>query len=114
MRYRLVLVMLVALAPQSIAEAQAPESDQHAPMAPRFIDRVSGVTLDQAIEQALGQEPGLRAARADIDVARGMSAQAALRPNPTVTFAQLTEPRGTDAQTRIDVEWPLDLFRKAG
>jgi cobalt-zinc-cadmium efflux system outer membrane protein len=110
----MVILMLVALAPQPTVGAQTPESDQHAPMAPAFIDRVDGLTLDQAIEQALGQEPELRAARADIDVARGMSEQAALRPNPTVTFAQLTEPGGTDAQTRIDVEWPLDLFRKTG
>src|SRR4029453_17614958 len=56
----------------------------------------------------------LRAARADVEVARGLSAQAALKPNPTVTFGQLTEPAGTDAQTRIDVQWPRDLFRKTG
>jgi cobalt-zinc-cadmium efflux system outer membrane protein len=29
-------------------------------------------------------------------------------------FAQQEEPAGTDNQTRIEVQWPLDLFRKAG
>lgn len=114
MTRRLIILMLMALVPDPIAGAQTPQSDPHAPMAQRFVDRVNGLTLDQAIDQALGEEPGLRAARADIDVARGLSAQAALRPNPTVTFGQLTEPRGTDAQTRIDVQWPLDLFRRTG
>jgi len=114
MRRELVIFMLVTLAPPTIAEAQTPQGDRQTPMAPRFVDRVNGVTLDQAIQQALGQEPGLRAARADIDVARGLSVQAALKPNPTVTFSQLTEPAGTDAQTRVDVQWPLDLFRKTG
>jgi cobalt-zinc-cadmium efflux system outer membrane protein len=105
--------MFVPFASQAIAEAQTPQSDRP-PMAARFVDRVHGRTLDQAIQQALEQEPGLRAARAEIDVARGSRAQAALKPNPTVTFTQLTEPAGTDAQTRVDVQWPLDLFRKTG
>ena len=114
MRRRLVIVMFATLACQAVAEAQTRQSEQHEPMALRFVDLVNGLTLEQAIQQTLEREPGLRAARADVDVARGMSAQAALKPNPTVTFAQLTEPAGTDAQTRVDLEWPLDLFRKTG
>ena len=73
MRPRLVIAMFVVLAAHTTAEAQAPQSGEREPMASRFVDRVNGLTLDQAIEQALGQEPGLRAARAEIDVARGMS-----------------------------------------
>ena len=114
MRRRLVIGMVVVLVSYTTAEARASQSDRHEPMASRFVDHVNGLTLEQAIERALQQEPGLRAARAEVDVARGMSTQAALRPNPRVTFSQLTEPGGTDAQTRIDVEWPLDLFRKTG
>ena len=114
MRLRLVIVMSLTFATHAIAEAQTPPPDRHEPMAPRFVDRLDGLTLEQAIQQAVEREPGLRAARADVDVARGMSVQAALKPNPTVTFAQLTEPASTDAQTRVDVEWPLDLFRKTG
>jgi cobalt-zinc-cadmium efflux system outer membrane protein len=114
MRRRLAIVMSVTLAIPAVAEAQTAQSDQHEAMAYRFVDPVNGLTLEQAIRQALDREPGLRAARADVGVARGMSAQAALRPNPTVTYEQFTEPAGTDAQTRVDVQWPLDLFRRTG
>lgn len=53
MRRRLVMVMFVVLASHTTAEAQAPQSDQHEPIASRFVDRVNGLTLEQAIERAL-------------------------------------------------------------
>jgi cobalt-zinc-cadmium efflux system outer membrane protein len=109
-----IIVMFVLLASQSIAEAQAPHTEPQEPMMASFVDPVNGLTLEQAIQQALDREPGLRAARTEIEVARGASTQAALRPNPTVTFSHLSEPAGTDAQTRVEVQWPLDLFRKTG
>ena len=80
------------------------------------MDPVSGLgRSSRAIAQALEHEPSLRGARTDIDVARGMRVQAGLRPNPTVSFYAAG---GTMAarirQTRIEVAWPLDLFRQAG
>jgi len=110
----LVTFMIAALGTTSLASAQTRPTDPHAPMAARFLDPINGLTLDQAISLALEQEPGLRAARTDIDVARGMAMQSSLKPNPTVSFTQQTEPGGTDAQTRVEVQWPLDLFRKTG
>lgn len=74
----------------------------------------TGLTLEQAITQAIQGEPDLRAERSKVDAARGMRVQAGLRPNPAITVAQQFEPAGTDRQTRIDVQWPLDLFRKTG
>lgn len=115
MRRQLAILAVVAgVTPGGAASAQTIQVERHAPAAARFLDPVSGVTLAQAIAQAAEREPGLRAVRSDIDVARGMRLQAGLRPNPTISFAQQTEPAGTDAQTRIDVQWPLDLFRKTG
>ena len=73
-----------------------------------------GLTLDEAIARALEREPSLRAARAQIDVAQGARAQAELRPNPSVSFSQQKEPGGTDNQTRVELQWPLDLYRKTG
>ena len=52
--------------------------------------------------------------RTQIDVAQGARAQAELRPNPSISFAQQQEPGGTDNQTRVELQWPLDLYRKAG
>ena len=83
-------------------------------LAPRYLDAVAGITLRDAIERALEHEPSIRAARTPKDVAQGMRVQAALRPNPTVSFMQQEEPAGTDNQTRVEVQWPLDLFRKPG
>ena len=114
MSRRPLLIMMLAALAASPASAQTGQTDEHAAMAQRFVDPVNGLTLDQAIARAVEQEPGLRATRSGVDIARGMQQQAGLRPNPTVTFSQLTEPAGTDAQTRVDFNWPLDLFRKDG
>lgn len=114
MRRHLPSLTLVICVFASLSATAQTHTDQHAPMAARFLDPVNGVTLDEAIAQALQHEPSLRAARADVEVARGMRMQAELKPNPTVSFAQQVEPTGTDVQTRVDVQWPLDLFRKSG
>lgn len=79
-----------------------------------YVDPVNGLTLDDAIARALAQEPSLRASRSQVDVTRGLREQAGLRPNPAVSFFQQQEPSGSDNQTRIELQWPLDLYRKAG
>jgi outer membrane protein, heavy metal efflux system len=82
--------------------------------APQYIDEQNGITLEVAISRALEREPSLRAVRADVAVARGVRQQAGLRPNPTLSFERREEPTGTDNQTAVTVEWPLDLFRQHG
>ena len=77
-----------------------------------FIDAVNGLSLDEAIARGMAQEPSLRAARTAIDVARGMRQQAGLRRNPSLSAEFRGEPSGTDNQTMVTLEWPLDLFRK--
>jgi cobalt-zinc-cadmium efflux system outer membrane protein len=79
-----------------------------------YIDPVNGLTLDDAVARALEREPGLRASRAQVEVVRGLQAQASLHPNPSISFSQQEEPAGTDNQTRVEIQWPLDLFRKSG
>jgi cobalt-zinc-cadmium efflux system outer membrane protein len=68
--------------------------------------------LDQAIAEALRAEPGLAAARAERDAARADTQQAALRPNPELSFEQREQTGGPDRQTAIGVELPLELFRR--
>jgi len=104
---KLGLVMVATLV-STAAAAQPPAS----PSAARHVDPVNGLSLDQAIARALEQEPSLRAARSQIDVARGMREQSSLRPNPTVSFERREEPQGPDNQTMLSLEWPLDLFRR--
>ncbi|HEU4687315.1 MAG TPA: TolC family protein [Vicinamibacterales bacterium] len=79
-----------------------------------FLDAVNGLSLDEAIARGLAQEPSLRAARTAIDVARGTRLQAGLRKNPSLSAEFRGEPSGTDNQTMVNVEWPLDLFRREG
>lgn len=82
--------------------------------AAHYIDQQTGMSLDAAISRALEHEPSLRAVRAEVAVARGLRQQAARRPNPTLSFERRDEPAGSDAQTSVGVELPLDLFRKRG
>jgi cobalt-zinc-cadmium efflux system outer membrane protein len=103
---------IVGLGTTAYAQTSPPNEAQG--LASRYVDSVGGLDLDRAIARALEHEPSVRAVRADVDAARGMRIQAGLRPNPTISFSQLEEPAGMDNQTRVEVVWPLDLFRKTG
>jgi cobalt-zinc-cadmium efflux system outer membrane protein len=76
------------------------------------IDPVSGLTIEAAVAEALRAEPALAAARAEIDAARGDRRQAALRPNPEVMVEQREQVGGTDRQSSVSIELPLDVFRR--
>ena len=68
MTTRIVLsVLIAALMTEVSAVAQAPIS---APAAKQYVDPVNGLSLEQAVARAFEQEPSLRAARSEIDVAR--------------------------------------------
>ena len=82
------------------------------PLASPFVDPANGVSLEQAIARAIEQEPSLRAARSQVEVAQGTKLQASLRPNPSFSVEQREEPGGTDSLTTVGVQWPLDLFRR--
>jgi cobalt-zinc-cadmium efflux system outer membrane protein len=94
--------------------AQSGAQNPREPLAPQYVDTEAGITLAEATTRALAQEPTLRATRTEVDVARGAQLQSGTHPNPTVSFMQQMEPGGTDSQTRIELQWPLDLFRKTG
>lgn len=87
---------------------------QEVPAASRYLDAAAGLSVDRAVALAIAEEPSLQALRLDVEAARAARLQAGRRPNPSVAFEQRTEPRGTDAQTAVMVEWPLDLFRTDG
>jgi outer membrane protein, heavy metal efflux system len=93
--------------------AAAGGQETPASLTTQYIDERAGMTLDAAIGRAREHEPSLRAVRADIEVARGMRQQADLRPNPTLSVERREEPAGTDHQTSVGVQWPLDLFRRS-
>lgn len=114
MTNRVAIAIVLAGLLGSAVRAQVVPATQHEQLAPKFVDLDRGLTLDEAIVRALEHEPSVRAARTDIEAARGMRVQAGLRPNPTVSFTRQEEPTSTDNETGIAVQWPLDLFRKRG
>jgi cobalt-zinc-cadmium efflux system outer membrane protein len=104
-----IMVGAVMLAAPARGQETAPSA-----LASQYVDERAGLGLDMAIARALEREPLLRAARSDIEAARGLQQQAGLFPNPTLTFERRDEPSGTDSLTSIGIQWPLDLFRRAG
>ena len=92
---RIALSVLIATLLTSVStSAQSPGGQ--APLAGRFVDPANGLSLEQAIARAIEQEPSLRAARSQVEVAQGAKSQASLRPNPSVSFEWRDEPGGTD------------------
>ncbi len=112
MNTRVMVALLALWVLPHAAAAQAVGPPQ--PATEGFLDPVNGLSLDQAITGALAQEPSLRAARTTVDVARGMQVQAGLRKNLSLSGELRGEPAGSDNQTMLSVEWPLDLFRRQG
>ena len=112
MTRRIALSVLIATLLTVSSSAQSPDGQSR--LAGRFVDPASGLSLEQAIALAIAQEPSLRAARGQVEVAQGGKIQASLRPNPSVSFERREEPGGTDNLTTVGVEWPLDLFRRDG
>ena len=68
-------------------------------------------TMEQLVATALERSPEIRAARTAMSAAGGQLTQAGLRPNPTFVGSQMLM-TGAQHQTLLEVEWPLDLFRR--
>jgi len=68
--------------------------------------------VEQLVATALERSPEIRAARTTITAAGGEVTQAGLRPNPTFTASQMLM-TGSQHQSLFEVDWPLDLSRRA-
>src|ERR1044071_4246159 len=67
------------------------------------------VTVDELVTRALADNLELRAARAEIDAARGRLRQAGLRPNPTPQLAGQQNVAGPDNNVMVGVTVPPRL-----
>jgi len=115
MRHKVMIMTGVAIllaAARGAAQTPPPPVQIAPPLSAGYMDAASGLSLEDAVALALQQEPSMRAARTDVDAAVARRRQAALRANPTATFERRTEPGGTDNQTSIGVQLPLELFRR--
>jgi outer membrane protein, heavy metal efflux system len=96
----LVLVLGVARVQLSVAEGQ---------------ESAGVLTVDAVVTQALSENPELKAARAEVEAARGRLLQAGLRPNPMLDVSAQQNVTGPDNNLTVGVTLPLDLNgRKAG
>lgn len=96
-----------------LTPATAAQEAVRSAMAERFVDTENGLSLEDALRQAVDRVPALRSARTDVDAAQGRKLQATLRPNPILSVESRQEPTGTDNQTMAQVQWPLELFRRS-
>lgn len=76
---------------------------------PRYFDPANGMTADQAVIYALSHNAELLAARSEIEAARALVRQAALRPNPSVDFERKEQLGGSDNTSMVAGMWPLEL-----
>jgi cobalt-zinc-cadmium efflux system outer membrane protein len=68
--------------------------------------------IDELIMRALADNLELRAARAEVDAARGRLRQAGLRPNPMLDLGAQQNVTGPDNNITAGVTLPLDLNRR--
>lgn len=76
---------------------------------PRYFDPANGMTADQAVIYALSHNAELLAARSEVEAARALVRQAALRPNPSVEFERKEQLSGSDNTSMVAGMWPLEL-----
>lgn len=98
----LLLVLLLGIATVRPAGAQG-------------LGRPGASTIDELVARALEENLDLRAARAEIEAARGRLLQAGLRPNPMLDIGAQHSVTGPDNNLNAGVTLPLDVNgRKAG
>jgi cobalt-zinc-cadmium efflux system outer membrane protein len=74
--------------------------------------RTGEYTIDELIMRALADNLELRAARAEVDAARGRLRQAALRPNPMLDLGAQQSVSGPDNNITVGMTLPLELNRR--
>jgi len=74
------------------------------------------LTVDELVVRALDLNPELRAARTEVDAAKGRLRQAGFRPNPMLDLngSRNLIPAMTDNSQSIGITWPLDLGGRRG
>jgi cobalt-zinc-cadmium efflux system outer membrane protein len=75
----------------------------------RYADQQAGVTVDQAVADALEHNGELLAARQEIDAASALVRQAALRANPKLDASLAKTVTGADNNITVNGMLPLEL-----
>lgn len=75
----------------------------------RYFDQKVGLSADEAVIYAVAHNGELAAVRYEIEAARGLVAQASLRPNPQLEIERKEQINGPDNDTMVSAMFPLEL-----
>ena len=75
----------------------------------RYVDSISGMSADEAVAYALAHNGELLASRQEIEAARALVRQAALRSNPTLQASGTRQVNGRDNSVLVEVMLRLDF-----
>lgn len=104
------LVVLSVVQMRAVAQTAPRITSQPAGASlPRYFDPANGMTAEQAVVYALSHNAELLAARSEVEAARALVRQAALRPNPSVDFERKEQLGGSDNTSMVAGMWPLEL-----
>jgi cobalt-zinc-cadmium efflux system outer membrane protein len=110
----LAFVLLVSLpASSTLGQEELPATNPTQSLS-RYFDARTGMTADDAVAYALSNNPELLAVRKEIDAARALVKQAALRANPMVDVEHKQQLNGSDNQTMVGGTLPLELGGRRG
>ncbi len=110
----LAFVLLVSLpASSTLGQEERPATNPTQSLS-RYFDARTGMTADDAVAYALSNNPELLAVRKEIDAARALVKQAALRANPMVDVEHKQQLNGSDNETMVGGTLPLELGGRRG
>jgi len=99
--------------PCALGQEELPATNQTQSLS-RYFDARTGMTADEAAAYALSHNPELLAVRKEIDAARALVKQAALRANPMLDVERKQQLNGSDNQTMVGGTLPLELGGRRG
>lgn len=102
-------LLLAAQLLPAAAQTQATTLPDEPATLSRYLDQTNGMTADEAVAFALENNGEFAAARKEIEAARALVKQARLRPNPSVEFSRQEQIGGSDNDTMIAGNLPLEL-----
>ena len=108
---RLFVPLACAALITSLAQAQSPVPPSTLPAASAAAPQTVALTLENAVQTALQQNPQLRAAAAELDANDGAVRQAGLIPNPVLAVDQ-EDTRSSTRTTTVQLSQTLEMGGK--
>jgi cobalt-zinc-cadmium efflux system outer membrane protein len=105
----LFLTAAIALVAGAPAQVVTPVHPGHVDSTPRYLDQAAGMTVDEAVELALRNNPELAAMRNEAAAGEALLKQARLRANPSLETGGTRQTGGPDNSVMVQGELPLEL-----